>query len=310
MSTRIIHISDIHLGKTDLEKTNFERIIDKIIANYASQKPIIIVTGDIVDDGDAQQYDEARRILDKLYHEGLKVLLVPGNHDYGKNGNHAEKKNYQQFQSSFSKYFKNTPVGFPYELELNGHVFIGLNSMADVFKNGKVIPTNDDGIFSGNSNYGDKDVYFASGKLGKDQINKTIEILNKHRARTSEKKVILYLHHHPFPIKPHIIGKVDGLFHGLVDGEDFMNAIKNCHVDLLLFGHEHIHIDFSRPYWSGNYMISTILCSGKSTGGDRAKKGTIADKEKLETEEVPDKLLGRMIEITPDGKINPSDILF
>lgn len=306
MSTKIIHISDIHGGRTDSEMTNFEGIINKIVTDYSEEKPIIIITGDIVDDGEVEQYAEAQRILDKLNNAQFRVLLIPGNHDYGQNGNHAKEENYHRFKSTFSKFFKNNDVHFPYEDEFGGHVFIGLNSMMDVFKDG-IVAAPEDGIFSGNTtnDYDKREVFFASGKLGEDQISNTLKILKKYEDR-SEQKVILYLHHHPFDIKG---GFIHRHVHSLVDGEDFLKKISG-RVDLLLFGHEHIHIDFSETHWSTDYNISKILCSGKSTGGERAKEGTINYEGKIKETDAPDKLIGRMIEITSGGEINPSTIDF
>lgn len=305
MSTKIIHISDIHLGRTASEKKNFETIINKIFERYTDDKPIIIITGDMVDDGEKEQYVEVRRILDKLCNSQFRVLLIPGNHDYGTNGNFARKEKFKRFKEYFSGYFIDRKVEFPYFPpvdQFGGHIFIGLNSMEGVFRSGEEVAPEDDGIFAGNTpNYGDKEVFFASGKLGDEQINRTLTILEKYKDRSSEQKVILYLHHHPFDIKDGLIHK---FVHSLVDGKEFLQKIADYRVDLLLFGHEHIHLDFTETKWSKEYGIhrTKILCSGKSTGGERAKEGTIKNGE-LEETDASNKLLGRRIEITSDGDI-------
>lgn len=305
MSTKIIHISDIHVGRSnpDVEKENFERIARKIVADYRTEKPIIIITGDIVNDGEAGQYAEARKILDLLCDAQFRVLLIPGNHDYGKNGNHAKEVKFQHFKSSFSDFFENKKVNFPYVppvADFGGHVFIGLNSMMDVFKDGEVNAPND-GIFAGGALTieEEREVFFANGKLGDNQIVETLKILKKYENRDKNQKVILYLHHHPFHI---IRGFIDNWVHSLVDGEKFMSQISG-HVNLLLFGHEHLHISFSETRWSERYRIPNILCSGKSTGGDRAKEGTITNKGKVKKTDASKKLLGSMIEITSGGEI-------
>ncbi len=311
MSTKIIHISDIHVGrsKPDVEKDNFGKIVGKIVRDYKRENPIIIITGDIVNDGEKWQYDEARVIIDKLYDAQFRVLLIPGNHDYGKNGNHAVKANFESFKTSFAHFFEGGNVNFPYVppvANFGGHVFIGLDSMMAVFRDGKVEAPND-GIFAGGGLTVDqeREVYFASGKLGADQIQRTLDILESYKNRPSEQKVILYLHHHPFYI---IRGIGDRLVHSLKDGGDFLKMIYG-RVDLLLFGHEHIHLDFSGTPWSKIYSIPKMLCSGKSSGGERAKEGTIDDGKIIE-KEAPDKLLGSVIEITPGGEIKLTSLDF
>lgn len=71
----IAHLSDLHL---DLGTHNAGRarvVVDHVRA--LSPRPnLTLVTGDIADHGEAEEYDQAAELLD-----GLDALLVPGNHD-------------------------------------------------------------------------------------------------------------------------------------------------------------------------------------------------------------------------------------
>jgi len=127
---------------------------------------------------------------------------------------------------------------------INGHFFVGLNSME---------------VFTASN--------FAEGRLGESQINEVCEFLETHKNRPQNQKMIVCLHHHPF------IFPDDGLFrrigehfgHRLEDGKDFMEGIKELKVDMLLFGHEHRHLNFKDTKLAKDYNICNILSSGKST---------------------------------------------
>lgn len=98
INRRIIHLSDLHIGLNN-DTTNeiqVKQIIDAIKRTYPQQydsyespRPIIVITGDIVDYGDStssqvpqNHLDTAYDLLDDLTQAGFTVLLIPGNHDY------------------------------------------------------------------------------------------------------------------------------------------------------------------------------------------------------------------------------------
>ena len=130
MSTRILHISDIHIGRDEDEDKNFDvvvqHIIDKGENGWKENKPIILITGDIVNDGEEVQFLHARNYLYRLQNAGFTIRLIPGNHDYGKKGNWAEEENYEKFKEYFSIFHE---IEYPFCESLNDHFFIGLNSM-------------------------------------------------------------------------------------------------------------------------------------------------------------------------------------
>ena len=69
------------------ENVNARIIVDWIVERYSNdQKPLILLTGDIVDDGKTNQYKNAVKILTPLVEAGFPILPTPGNHDYGRWG--------------------------------------------------------------------------------------------------------------------------------------------------------------------------------------------------------------------------------
>jgi len=128
MKTRILQISDLHVGKSNSESGNLRRIVEKVIDRFKNQNLVILMTGDIVDDGQKKQYKQATKILKPLFENpNFAIWPVPGNHDYGWNGIHAERKRFKYFKSAFWG-FEN--VSYPHvKTDLAGNIFIGLNSM-------------------------------------------------------------------------------------------------------------------------------------------------------------------------------------
>ena len=155
--------------------------------------------------------------------------------------------------------------------------------------------------------------------------------------------MIVYLHHHPFlfpdegPLKK--IGERVG--HWLKDGKDFMEAITDQNVDILLFGHEHRHLKFENTSLNKKYNIPYILSSGKSTEDSYEytvlKDGTanihvykretpestpeenlepyefgeeLLEEENKELLNLPNGLFGRLIDIDDDGEITIGTEIF
>lgn len=157
MVTRILHISDLHIGKTETEERNLKHIVKYIVnRDWKESKPVVLITGDIVNDGEEKQFVLARKLLNDLYENNFIVLPIPGNHDYGKNGNHALEKRFKCFKNEF---YRLENVSYPHVKEINGHCFIGLNSMKA-----------ETGFFEG---------LLADGELGGRQIHDTLGVLKK-----------------------------------------------------------------------------------------------------------------------------------
>lgn len=273
----ILHLSDLHIGANDKTTRNAQLLVNAVLQKFAdpkAPKPVVLITGDVVDDGEEEQYMLAGKLIDTLRAAGFTVACVPGNHDYGWNGCHAESKRFELFK----KYLVGLRrVTYPDVIEVPeaNALIIGLNSMkaeCDFW----------DGLL-------------ADGELGSRQLSELAQIVASRTVQDQRKnqklKVIVALHHHPF------LYPDDSLFerayewagHYLKDGDDLMRIIGDTQpvrpgrplrsgaVDAVLFGHEHRHIDFSSRFKTenlpGRYGIPVILSCGSSTEGDPKRSG-------------------------------------
>lgn len=76
----IAHISDLHCGR-EFQSSVFERAAQEI---NSLDPDVVVVTGDLTDNGFLGQYQEAKRRLGSLYCK--KLVVTSGNHDYRSTG--------------------------------------------------------------------------------------------------------------------------------------------------------------------------------------------------------------------------------
>ena len=82
----IVQLSDIHIGSQFRED-----VFDKVIDEVNSLKPdVVVVTGDLTNEGLIQEYEKCKVKLSKLKVE--KIITISGNHDYRNTGYLAFKK--------------------------------------------------------------------------------------------------------------------------------------------------------------------------------------------------------------------------
>jgi predicted MPP superfamily phosphohydrolase len=287
---QILHLSDLHIGKATGERPNLNVIVNKTMNTWggAQSKPLVIITGDISNDGKVDQFEEARGFLDPLYKAGFQLLIIPGNHDYGPVGILVQPHRFETFKNRF---YPDPEVDFPLKTEIKGHVLIGLNSMEG----------HEHGI----------DVLLADGKLGPAQINKTVEILDNVKNRDKKQKIIVYLHHHPFlyPGQSPAYNAEEVIGHRLDDDQAFMEAISG-RVDILLFGHEHWHLDFTGTDVSTKYGIPIILSAGRSTNEKQVEYKVDHEGVADHNARLNEGLLGRLITIQEDGTVKVETVKF
>jgi 3',5'-cyclic AMP phosphodiesterase CpdA len=194
-----------------------------------AQDYIIVITGDIVDNAThPEQMDEALDALEQFEINGYKVLIIPGNHDYG-NGSWGNIKFVNLFKK---KYYKTTGVSYPKLDIIDEIAFIGLDSTAEEL------------------HWYDR--FLSQGEIGKGQLKSLKKILDGPEINGLKK--VVYLHHHPFDFK---FGMQ------LRDKSDLEKIIVN-RVDAILFGHFH-HSSTAGKIFHGMWGIRRCYNAGSAT---------------------------------------------
>lgn len=227
---KIIHLSDLHIGYEDCG-TRFQRIIENIsFLKQPSSDYVIVITGDLVENATHEaQSDEAFDYVDQLKRRGFRVLVIPGNHDYG-TGSWGSIKYVTAFKERF---YGSKTVQYPKVDIIDDILFIGLDSTADEL------------------HWYDR--MLAQGEIGEAQLLRLKTILAD-QSYSALKKVI-YLHHHPFTFK---IGLQ------LKDDEKLKEVVANK-VDALLFGHLHDDADTAGKIFNGYWGIPRAYNGGSAT---------------------------------------------
>jgi predicted MPP superfamily phosphohydrolase len=227
---KIIHLSDLHAGHEDCGD-KFRAIIENIsFLKQPARNYIIVITGDIVDNANHQEFmDDARGTIRLAEERGYKVLMAPGNHDYG-TGVIGDKKFVGQFKKNF---FGTEKITYP-KLDIVGRIaFIGLDSMAEEL------------------NWHDR--FFSEGELGQAQLKRLKKMLKK--PEVASRRKVVYLHHHPFDFK---------LGMQLKDSKELKAVIEN-RIDMLLFGHYHTDPVSAGKIYHGAWGIRRCYNGGSST---------------------------------------------
>jgi 3',5'-cyclic AMP phosphodiesterase CpdA len=227
---KIIHISDLQY-KASGRKDRINKFIDKIINHYGdeSEKPLIINTGDLVEDAMESQMTEHRAQLQKFADNGFEMLICPGNHDQKKNGfdPRFDNGNLTRFSNIFSdllpqgKHFYNEDnnklLRWPQVHRYGLYFFIGLDSNEGMHNN-----------------------LSACGKIERQQRLALDQAIDDIKNVDSNAVIVVYLHHEPFKysISTGVPGPWDYQFMKLKKREKLLRTLKG-RVNVLLFGHNH-----------------------------------------------------------------------
>ncbi|NQS90826.1 MAG: metallophosphoesterase [Chloroflexi bacterium] len=234
---KFVHLSDLHIGKSNnLEKSN--QLVDWILENKEThQSRIVLITGDLVDDGQTWQFNQVREEIERLRENDFKVLVTPGNHDYGSNGILESFRSQQEFQELISGVSE-----YPAVFLEKGQAIILLDSMAEEIRT--------------------QEIWGSQGYLGMEQLQNLDLLLDELAENQAVENVVLALHHHPF----------DYLFYpGLRNQADLKGVISRRRdgpprVNVLLFGHKHLEHRFNDPVDNIEELfgIEMIYASGQS----------------------------------------------
>ncbi|WP_158639038.1 metallophosphoesterase family protein [Elioraea rosea] len=157
MTGRIAHLSDLHFGTV-------ENGLDASLAEDLGEQgaDAVVVTGDLTQRAQADEFTAARRFLDGL---GLPVLAVPGNHDIPAHDLLA------RFGDPFGRwhaYFSPSTEGM---IALGDTLVIGLNTVRRMAAH----------------------LDWSAGRISHEQIASIVSARTERRAR----RVVLALHHPP-----------------------------------------------------------------------------------------------------------------
>src|SRR5687768_6985023 len=74
----IAQLSDLHCGSPYFDGVLLETAITETIGLAPD---LVVIGGDLTSEGYANEFRTAQQFLDPLFTAGLRVLVVPGNHD-------------------------------------------------------------------------------------------------------------------------------------------------------------------------------------------------------------------------------------
>jgi 3',5'-cyclic AMP phosphodiesterase CpdA len=235
---KFIHISDLHFGKTP------DKIIEDTLSfiNLTYPKHKLIITGDIVNDGEEVQFNRAYTALVPFIAD-QRIFICPGNHDFGEDGVKYSYERAERFDRLLSEPLQ------------QGGTFAGDN---DPVVN---IPEADEKVVlialdTNLQTYDRTDL--ARGWVGATQLSWLNDHLMDKKYDNHVK--ILFFHHHPFIHTDPILV--------LEDADELMHAISNK-VDVVCFGHKHRR-DFWQDYEDGDIKINYVLASDNSPGKEWA----------------------------------------
>ena len=228
---KLIHLSDLHFKSLLKQNIEILEMFDFIKRNYNDH--YLIITGDITDDGEEIQYDNAYDVLKNFTG---RIFICPGNHDFGTRGSQYSRHKAKLFDQKLS-----------IPLNQNDFFFGDDNPVINRIKKGPVKVL----LIAIDSNLETSNTFdFACGEVGIYQL----EYLDKFLAEKSTGKhtIIIFMHHHPFIY--------NNPFMKLKDADVFMRTIQD-RADILLFGHDH-----KSDIWHNKYGLKYILASDDSPG--------------------------------------------
>lgn len=245
---KFFHLSDLHIGQSNNDQKVGE--ITRWIIDHASQHEarLVLITGDVVDSGFEWQYQKAQQHVEHLRQEGFRVLVVPGNHDYGPLGIAESRRSAEHF-----KQYLAGGRDFPSLEVIDREAFLLLDSMQQELQ--------------------DVEIWGAEGELGDSQLGEVKGMLDDLEGYAAVDHVIVALHHHPFEYKN---------FHELRDAQKLMEVVSRSEtstrrVHCLLFGHKHVAMRFDHPAvdMESRYGLDLIFAAGSTVERDRSGRMTL-----------------------------------
>lgn len=247
---RIAHLSDLHFCSKYKAHNIFktDRLIKLAVDKGAEH---LVITGDISDNANKNDYNVLRKIL-KKYNllSSEKTSIVIGNHDiFGRPQTAKDVLNFPskclatsynekvaQFVNHFSELFENTyrvhrELYFPFIKELKDVVLIGMNSIAQYSRL--------------------KNPFASNGRISKIQRRSLKHLLK--RKLYSEKIKIALVHHHFYHINEvvksserTVWNKIENYTMKLRGKGKLLNLFNELDISVVLHGHSHENREYLR----------------------------------------------------------------
>jgi len=240
---KIAHLSDLHICQKsrpqNLERAR--RLIDYALEQRADH---IVITGDIVHLGEAEDLIAFRNLLDEFdLLDSSRVSLVIGNHDIFGGIYLAEdilafpkkcetidyQKKIIEFKNYFFETFENTYFTssneiYPYAKIINDVVFIGINSCSPYSRL--------------------RNPFAAKGKVDKKQLENLRQIFSKTEFQHKIKIVLIHHHfkkinHHSSLFRNSFLQNIESFGDRLRKKKRLIKLFHRYNVDLILHGHDH-----------------------------------------------------------------------
>jgi 3',5'-cyclic-AMP phosphodiesterase len=218
---RFVQISDLHIGGL-FKQDAFDIMVNEI--NDDLKPDVIIISGDLTDDGLIFQFEQARNEIKKLKCNNL--IIFPGNHDYRHTG-------YLLFKKFFPIAGSDGPKVYEYKNEGNNYQTVVLTTI------GTARPDRDEGEVGHRQN------------LLLNNILKKYDNNYQHNNDNRQIYKIVAMHHHLIAIPDTGYTNVVGIS----DAGDVLRTCLKNNVDLVICGHKH------RP-WLWNLGTMKIAYAG------------------------------------------------
>lgn len=250
----LLHISDVHVDSDDTQNYHIREKLNRLHLyiddneKLTTDKYIVLITGDIGNNARAEELNLFASML-REYKLEDRVILVPGNHDYCREGNEIgsitfDEEAVKRFQA-LQMHLLARCTGFISTIDTEAKLvcrsevcdpfikgkFLFWNKKSDVkcttrileYVNHKIIFV----LVDSNPQNVMFDLNFARGEIGTKQM-KIVKNITTNIKYKDWVKIVL-LHHHPI---------YNNYFLKLEDADEFLKIIWDT-FDIICFGHKH-----------------------------------------------------------------------
>jgi 3',5'-cyclic AMP phosphodiesterase CpdA len=82
----LVLLSDLHIGASPDTYRRTRDVVDRIARHHAPSEVTVVILGDVTESGLRSEYELALDALGPLLARDYRVVVLPGNHDYGPSG--------------------------------------------------------------------------------------------------------------------------------------------------------------------------------------------------------------------------------